>query len=61
MTYVLANLVVGIPDLRQPSECPDCGFDAVVRFPIHALSEMGVSDMGTMSACTRCYDEAHRA
>lgn len=50
-----AYLVVGDPDLDNATECPACGFDSLLSFPVVSLTENGVSDMGTVSACPRCY------
>lgn len=52
--YVNLFIVVGDPDAA--TECPDCGFDAVLSFPLTSISEMGVGSFGTYTTCARCYD-----
>ncbi len=54
----LAYIVAGDPDLDAASECPDCGFDALLTWPLYSLSENGVSEFGVYKACVRCYEEA---
>lgn len=56
MTTVLATIVVGLPDMELAEECPECGFDALLTFPPHLLSEGGVGTFGTYRGCARCYD-----
>ncbi len=50
-------IVVGEPDIDQQEECPECGFDAVLTFPLTSMSENGVDPFGTYSACGRCREE----
>lgn len=59
MRYVAGHFVVGDPNLDDATECPKCGFDAVLTFPISVLSESGVSSFGTWAGCARCYDMAN--
>lgn len=56
--YVPGHFVVGQPDMDEATECHDCGFDAVLTFPISIISEAGVTSFGTYKACARCYDTA---
>lgn len=54
------DLVVGDPDLEHQTECPACGFDAVIRFPVYALTALGVALLPeTWAACLRCWCENH--
>jgi hypothetical protein len=48
-------LVIGDPELPG-TECPTCGFDAVVVIPIHLLTTCGVSSFGEWRGCIRCRD-----
>lgn len=48
-------LMVGEPDLTSTAECPDCGFDSLLKFPLTLLDANGVSPVGTYEACPRCY------
>ena len=57
MTVTTAYIVVGDPDTSCPSECPDCGFDAVLAFPLTLVGENGVGPFGTHKECARCYEE----
>lgn len=53
-----AVLVLGDPDPDQhPTECPNCGFEAVIRFPVHVMSDDGVSPWGVVPACLRCFND----
>lgn len=54
-TYVC--LTLGDPDMSQTAECPCCRFDAVLTFPVFALSDEGVSRAGTAKVCGRCWNE----
>lgn len=49
---------VGEPaNLDAPRECPDCGFDSVLDFPVTLLSGRGVTGDRTIAACPRCFKE----
>lgn len=54
-TYTV-YLSVGTPDLDAATECPGCGFDSLLAFPLHTLSVYGVGTIGTFNACPRCYE-----
>jgi hypothetical protein len=50
-------VVVMEPDTDAASECPDCGFDSVLDFPVYYLSEVGVGRaLMDYRACIRCSD-----
>lgn len=51
-------IAVSDPDLDAVAECPDCGFDALLTFPLHALGVDGVTEFGSVQRCARCFDEA---
>lgn len=53
----VGTFVVGSPDIDSAAECPECGFDSLLTFPIHVISESGVSPFGTYEGCARCFDE----
>jgi hypothetical protein len=55
--YVVAHIIVGAPDTNAAETCETCGFDSLLRFPLKHLTEQGVSDAGSVKACSRCYDE----
>jgi hypothetical protein len=57
----LAHVVVSEPDPSAARECPDCGFDALLTFPLALLSPAGVSPFGSVEACARCHEEDSRA
>jgi hypothetical protein len=49
-------VLVGEPDMDAVAECPDCGFDSLLTFPLTAMSANGVGPWGTIRVCGRCYD-----
>lgn len=51
-----ACLSVGEPDPSTAVECPTCGFDTLLPFPLYLLLDTGVSHIGYYPACLRCYD-----
>lgn len=53
-------LVVGTPDIDRAEECPSCGFDSLLTFPVSAISTAGVSTWPPVKACPRCHDKAAR-
>lgn len=57
MKYVTAHIVVGEP--LTGLWCDGCQLPARVRFPLHLLSEAGVSPFGWTEACLHCegYDD----
>ncbi|WP_028474096.1 hypothetical protein [Nocardioides alkalitolerans] len=55
----LGWFVVSLPASLDGTECPDCGFDTVVLFPVTLLSESGVTPWGHAARCTRCWMEAN--
>lgn len=58
MDIGLIQLQVGAPEnLDAPDTCEDCGFDALLAFPLWVLGPDGLTRFGTYSACARCYDE----
>jgi hypothetical protein len=57
-TYVRAFVIVGEPDSDDVQECPDCGYDALLSFPLHLLSPNGVTPFGYRIACARCWEES---
>lgn len=55
--YLSAWVEVGEPDPEEPArECRDCGFDAVLAFPVTILTAAGVtpSPLGPCLVCVRC-------
>lgn len=54
---VVTYIVVGEPNVDAAEECPTCGFDAVLAFPLTSMNESGVGPFGTYKACMRCHDE----
>jgi hypothetical protein len=48
--------VVLDPVTLDGEQCPDCGFDAVLTFPVHYINETGVGPFGMAKSCTRCWD-----
>ena len=48
---------VGMPDMDAATECPSCGFDALLAFPFYFLSASGVSVAGHAPACARCAED----
>lgn len=61
MKTITCHIVVGEPDLGAAQTCPDCGFDAVLTFPLTSISVNGVSPFGHYKACARCADMADEA
>lgn len=57
IVWVTATIVAGDPDLNHQTECPTCGFDSVITFPLYALSTEGVDVFGDWSACLRCWPD----
>ncbi len=57
-TCVLGHLAVGEPDTSTATECADCRFDVVLAFPVHLITERGVTPFGHVKKCVRCYEEA---
>ena len=57
----LGYFQVGQPETEAATECRDCGFDAVLRFPLTLLTDSGVTPSGYLRACARCYDEQGEA
>jgi hypothetical protein len=46
-------LMFGAPTVE---ECPECGFDSLMTFPLTTLSDEGVGTGGTYRNCGRCED-----
>lgn len=59
-TRLIFYIAVGRPDTNAARECPDCGFDALLDFPLTAITADGVGPFGTVAACARCYSEEQR-
>ena len=55
--FVRGFFVVLEPDVDSAKECPACGFDALLAFPVKVLSRAGVGDFGTYERCVRCHKE----
>lgn len=51
------ELMVGAPIPGTEAECPCCRFDALVSMPVVRLSADGVSDLGELRTCLRCFAE----
>lgn len=52
------HFIAGEPDPdEQPTECPSCGFDAVLTFPVYAADHAGVGLAGKVPVCLRCASE----
>lgn len=49
--WVTAHVVVGTPTFEW---CDACQFSEMAVFPLNAISEAGVSPMGTYRRCLRC-------
>jgi len=60
MNTLVFHVVVGDPETDTARECPDCGFDALLDFPLYVITAEGVGRFGTCRACARCYDERSR-
>ena len=56
--YVTASVVVMDPKPTEATECPTCGFDAVLTFPTFLISASGVGPFADVAACARCYSES---
>lgn len=59
VVWVTAYVVAGEPDLDHQTECSTCGYQAVVTFPLYALTPEGVSPFGEWAECVRCWIENH--
>jgi hypothetical protein len=57
MADLIGHVMVGLPDMEAAEECPDCGFDTMLAFPLTVITEEGVGPFGSYRACARCYDE----
>lgn len=53
---VICHIIVGDPETNAAEECPSCGFDAVMVFPLTSMSLNGVGPFGQYRACVRCAD-----
>ena len=58
-TYIAWYLVLGDVDPDVAEECPECGFDALLSFPLSLITERGVTPWRPFMACVRCWQEAH--
>lgn len=58
--FVAGYLVVSEPTSFDGTECPVCGFDAVVLFPLTLISDSGVTPWGHAARCTRCWMEGRQ-
>lgn len=56
MKLTALYIVVGMPDTSTARECPRCGFDSLLEFPLTSISLNGVGPIGYVPACGRCYD-----
>ena len=45
---------------RMPGDCPDCGFEALMRITMHHANEHGVTTLRDQTLCGRCQAEAKR-
>lgn len=48
--HVTVNLTVGEPELGL--WCETCALPSLVEFPIYAITEQGVTQMGAVPLCT---------
>lgn len=60
MNTLVFHVVVGDPKTDAARECPNCGFDALLDFPLYGITAEGIGQFGTFHACARCYEERSR-
>ena len=52
---VRGHIVVGDADTDAVKECPACGFEALLTFPLYVVSEAGVTQFATAERCAHCW------